>query len=275
MSCCTRSLSVQAHTLRVCAFTDGGARVHAATSDMMTAQRWLDLWGTTIKQALLGCKGAPTIVFDSRMVISDVEGSLAKLKALLERAGVAGLAMPDADEVQREVKAFIRTGPRKYWISQQMRERTGLSEKPVVDVSKPVMSTEQACTPVLGPITGVEPAYLHVSAAWLPGDAAVVRCCKPICVTRASFQAGLSMTGLVCRPAWSRLCSTSWRRTRAFRCTPSRTRCSTCQRLCSRTPCGDGLNSRRPCLLERAWLQVLAWAPGQASLLALRWGQAV
>lgn len=111
---------------------------------MMTPQRWLDLWGTTVKQGLLGCKGAPTIIFDSRLVIADVEGSLAKLHALLERAGVTGLAQPDAQEVRAEIKAFIRTGPRKYVISKAMQAKERLSEQPTVDTTLPTMTAEQA-----------------------------------------------------------------------------------------------------------------------------------
>lgn len=123
--------------------SNGKKSSQSGDSDMMTPQRWLNLWGSTIKQGLLGCKGAPTVVFDSRLIISDVEGSLRRLKASLERAGVRGLTMPSAAEVQNEVKSYIRTGPRQYRLNKQVQARLGLEEQPQVDTTIPVMSTEQ------------------------------------------------------------------------------------------------------------------------------------
>jgi hypothetical protein len=110
---------------------------------MMSAQRWLDLWGTSVLQGMTGCKGAPTIIFDSKHIISDVEGSLSKLKHLLERAGVRGLTMPADDEVQREVKDFIRTGPRRYRVNALNQARLGITESAVGDVTPPVMTPVQ------------------------------------------------------------------------------------------------------------------------------------
>ena len=115
----------------------------AASNDMMTAQRWLDLWGTTMRQGLEGCKGAPTIIFDSRAIITDIDGSLRKLKAMLERAGVTGLSLPEPDEVQREVKAYIKSGPRSYALRKEVAARTGLGSRPLTDATLPVMTAEQ------------------------------------------------------------------------------------------------------------------------------------
>lgn len=112
---------------------------------MMTPQRWLNLWGDTMKQGLEGCRGAPTIVFRSTLVTTDTEAALATLKALLERAGVRGLHMPDVDEIQREIKDHIRSGPRAFRISAALEKKLGLEagEKPVVDTTTPVLSAEQ------------------------------------------------------------------------------------------------------------------------------------
>jgi hypothetical protein len=71
---------------------------------MMTPQRWLNLWEQTMRNGLEGCRGAPTIIFDSKGIITDVEGSLEFLKTHLEQAGVRGLTMPDQDEIDSAVR---------------------------------------------------------------------------------------------------------------------------------------------------------------------------
>ena len=51
---------------------------------MMTPQRWLSLWETTMLYGLEGCRGVPTIFFSSGNIIPDIRGALKMLKGLLE-----------------------------------------------------------------------------------------------------------------------------------------------------------------------------------------------
>lgn len=119
---------------------------------MMSPQRWLNLWGTTVQQGLEGCRGAPTVLFDSRQILTDVQGSLETLKKGLERAGVVGLTLPDADEVKAEVTDFIRTGPRQYSVNAMNQKKLGLSAHPEVDTTPPEMTPRQvrASSPLRG-----------------------------------------------------------------------------------------------------------------------------
>lgn len=106
---------------------------------LMSAQRWLDLWGATFEQGLEGCRGAPTVVFNSRNVISDPDAAIAELHRLLTGVGVRGLRIPDADEVRAQVKEHIRLGPRRY----RARADLGFTSATRVDHSMPRMSPKQ------------------------------------------------------------------------------------------------------------------------------------
>lgn len=131
--------------------------MHADDSNMMTPQRWLNLWSTTMQQGLKGCRGAPTIIIDSRTIIGDVRGSLRNLLASLEHVGVRGLSMPDDDEIHTEIEAYIRTGPREYHVSQAAQEKYGLLAQPEVDTTPPVMSPEQVRSRELCALPGCAP----------------------------------------------------------------------------------------------------------------------
>jgi hypothetical protein len=76
----------------------------AGDTDMMTPQRWLKLWEETMRNGLEGCRGSPTFFFDSKNIITEVNESIATLKAWLEQAGVVGLTIPDPDEVDAQVR---------------------------------------------------------------------------------------------------------------------------------------------------------------------------
>jgi hypothetical protein len=75
----------------------------AGDTDMMTPQRWMHLWESTLRNGLEGCKGAPTFFFDSKRIISEVNESISYLKTWLEQAGVVGLTIPDPDEIDAQV----------------------------------------------------------------------------------------------------------------------------------------------------------------------------
>lgn len=70
----------------------------------MTAQRWLDLWEETFRSSLAACEGVPTVLFNMHEIIGDVDGSVATLKQRLEAAGVRGLHMPSAGEIQHQFR---------------------------------------------------------------------------------------------------------------------------------------------------------------------------
>jgi hypothetical protein len=145
---------------------------------MMTAQRWLNLWGDTVKLGLQGCKGAPTIIFDSRLVILNVDNALKKLKALLERAGVRGLKMPEPEEVQLQIKDHVRNTPRQYRLKKVVQTRLGLDEQPTVDNVPPQMTGEQVSS---ARKLDTELSCKFASMAGSDAEFACTLCSKAVC----------------------------------------------------------------------------------------------
>eukprot|EP01025_Chloroclados_australasicus_P020827 TRINITY_DN21935_c0_g1_i1.p2 TRINITY_DN21935_c0_g1~~TRINITY_DN21935_c0_g1_i1.p2 ORF type:complete len:112 (-),score=5.37 TRINITY_DN21935_c0_g1_i1:726-1061(-) len=62
-------------------------------TDLMTSSRWLNMWQSSMEQGLKGCKGMPTIIFDSSLIKAGPETSLSRLLELLTLVGVKGLRM--------------------------------------------------------------------------------------------------------------------------------------------------------------------------------------
>lgn len=110
---------------------------------MMTPQRWLSLWETTMLYGLEGCRGVPTVFFSSSNIIPDIKGALATLKGLLEAAGVRGLKMPSDGEIKDRIQRYIFTGEREYKINAGAQARLNLPEIPVTDTTPPTPSHAQ------------------------------------------------------------------------------------------------------------------------------------
>lgn len=119
------------------------ARVTTGDTDMMTPQRWLSLWETTMLYGLEGCRGVPTVFFSSSNIIPDIRGALTTLKGLLEAVGVRGLKMPSDGEIQDRIQRYIFTGEREYKINKGAQARLNLPEIPITDTTPPTPSHAQ------------------------------------------------------------------------------------------------------------------------------------
>lgn len=119
------------------------AAVATGDTDMMTPQRWLSLWETTMLYGLEGCRGVPTVFFSSSNIIPDIRGALTTLKGLLEGVGVRGLKMPSDGEIEDRIQRYIFTGEREYKINKGAQARLNLPEIPITDTTPPTPSHAQ------------------------------------------------------------------------------------------------------------------------------------
>lgn len=122
---------------------NGKKSSHTRDTDMMTPQRWLSLWETTMLYGLEGCRGVPTVFFSSSNIIPDIRGALTTLKGLLEAAGVRGLKMPSDGEIEDRIQHYIFTGEREYKINKGAQARLNLPEIPITDTTPPTPSHAQ------------------------------------------------------------------------------------------------------------------------------------